>query len=106
RRPSACQRHENLAGAARTPATSNAKTAAAALIGELPDSSGLLIPISGRHTSGAGGGPEEASFSSAIRRRVRTSGCVAELRLRRASCLARLGLSRGRECGGEVLSAG
>ena len=34
----------------------------AALIGEPPVSSGLLIPISGHHTSGVGGGSEEASF--------------------------------------------
>ena len=38
------------------------RVAQAALIGEPPDSSGLLIPISGRHTSGVGGGSEEASF--------------------------------------------
>jgi hypothetical protein len=36
--------------------------AQAALIGEPSDASGLLIPISGRHTSGVGGGSEEASF--------------------------------------------
>jgi len=34
----------------------------AALIGGPPDSSDLLIPISGRHTSGVGDGSEEASF--------------------------------------------
>lgn len=34
----------------------------AALIGEPPDSSDLLIPISRRHTSGVGGLSEEASF--------------------------------------------
>jgi len=38
------------------------RVAQAALIGEPPDSSGLLIPISGRHTSGMGGESEEASF--------------------------------------------
>jgi hypothetical protein len=38
------------------------RVAQAALIGGPPDSSDLLIPISGRHTSGAGGGSEEASF--------------------------------------------
>jgi hypothetical protein len=38
------------------------RVAQAALIGEPPDSSGLLIPISGRHTSGVGDGSEEASF--------------------------------------------
>jgi hypothetical protein len=36
--------------------------AQAALIGEPPDSSDLLVPISGRHTSGVAGGSEEASF--------------------------------------------
>jgi hypothetical protein len=38
------------------------RVAHAALIGEPPESSGLLIPISGRQTSGVGGGSEEASF--------------------------------------------
>jgi hypothetical protein len=38
------------------------RVAQAALIREPPDSSGLLIPISGRHTSGVVGGSEEASF--------------------------------------------
>jgi hypothetical protein len=38
------------------------RVAQAALIGEPPDSSGLLIPISGRHAGGVGGGFEDASF--------------------------------------------
>jgi surface antigen-like variable number repeat protein len=38
------------------------RVAQAALIGDPPDYSGLLIPISGRHVSGAGSGAEEASF--------------------------------------------
>jgi hypothetical protein len=38
------------------------RVAQAALIGEPSDSSDLLIPISGRHASGVGGGSEEASF--------------------------------------------
>jgi hypothetical protein len=38
------------------------RVAQAALIGEPSDSSGLLIPISGRQTSGVVGGSEEASF--------------------------------------------
>ena len=38
------------------------QAAQVAVIGEPSDSSGLLIPISGRHVSGVGGGFEEASF--------------------------------------------
>jgi hypothetical protein len=38
------------------------RVAQAVLIGEPPDSSALLIPISGRHASGVGDGSEEASF--------------------------------------------
>jgi hypothetical protein len=38
------------------------RVAQAALIGEPRDSSALLIPITGRHTSGVGGGSETASF--------------------------------------------
>jgi len=54
----------------------------AALIGGPPDSSDLLIPISGRHTSGVSGGSEEASFLV----------CIAPARshqqLRRAAAVA------------------
>lgn len=38
------------------------RAAQAVLIGEPPDSSALLIPTSGRHTSGVGDGSEEARF--------------------------------------------
>jgi surface antigen-like variable number repeat protein len=58
------------------------RMAQAALIGELPGSSELLIPISGRHTSGVGGGSEEASFvicnpPAPSHRRLRRAGAVA-----------------------------
>jgi hypothetical protein len=58
------------------------RAAQAALIGEPPDSSRLLIPISGRHTSGVGGGSEEASFlicdpPARLHQRLRRGAAVA-----------------------------
>jgi hypothetical protein len=53
----------------------------AALIGEPPDSSGLLIPISRRHTSG-GGGSEAASFL------ICKSQARSHQRLRRGAAIA------------------
>jgi len=60
----------------------------AALIGDVPDSSGPLIPISGRHASAVAGGPEEASFV------ICNPPARSHQRLRRGAALAaRLALS-------------
>ena len=58
------------------------RVAQAALTGEPRDSSGLLIPISGRHTSGVGGGSEEASAL------ICNSPARSHQRLRRGAALA------------------
>lgn len=58
------------------------RIAQAALIGEPPDSSDLLIPISGRHSSGVGGLSEEASFL------ICNAPARSHQRLRRGAALA------------------
>ena len=68
-----------LAGYGLTPLD---RAAQAALIGETPDSSDLLIPISGRHTTGMGGLSEEASFL------ICNPRAPSHQRLRRGAALA------------------
>jgi hypothetical protein len=56
--------------------------AQAALIGEPPESSGLLVPISGRHPSGMSGESEQASFlicnpRARSHQRIRRAGALA-----------------------------